>query len=307
MIPDFNRLKIFCHVFVHKSVSKAARELNLSQPAVSQHIKKLEKELRIPLFTRTNRKIVPTPAARRLYDRMAPLVEEIKKEIKYIRRPLDTPYGLLRIGASEICGGNYLTSICNKFRYRFPTVTYKLSCADNQSLLSSLARGDLDLALIEQVSGSNSSEVINTHYYTCETVLSEPLVLVCSKSYFNRHRTGVQDLEQLSQREYLTTTSGRIILELWFQHHYDQVPNELNYVLTTDNSQPFLDGIRNGMGLGVIPLTIASKGIDSGALQRIVGSADEIISSLSLVQLRNKSTSLTEKAFSAVLKKEFSH
>ena len=306
MIPDFNRLKIFCHVFVHKSVSKAARELNLSQPAVSQHIKKLEKELRIPLFTRTNRKIVPTPAARRLYDRMAPLVEEIKNEIKYIRRPLDTPYGLLRIGASELCGGNYLTSVCNKFRYRFPTVTYKLSCANNQSLLSSLARGDLDIALIEQIFGSNSHQISNMQHYTSETVMSEPLLLVCSKSYFNRHRTGVHDLEQLSQREYLTTTSGKMFLEHWFQHHYHEVPLELNYVLMTDNSQVYLDAIRNGMGLGVVPQTIVRKGIDSGLLQHIGGSTHELISTLSLFQLKNKAASLTEKAFSAVLKKELS-
>lgn len=306
MIPDFNRLKIFCHVFVHKSISKAARELNLSQPAVSQHIKKLEKELRIPLFTRTNRKIVPTPAAIRLYDRMAPLVEEIKNEIKYIRRPLDTPYGLLRIGASELCGGNYLTSVCNKFRYRFPTVTYKISCSDNQSLLSSLTRGDLDIALIDQISGSNSHQISNMQHYTSETVMSEPLVLVCSKSYFNRHRTGVHDLEQLSQREYLTTTSGKMILEFWFQHHYHQVPHELNYVLTTDNSQVYLDAIRSGMGLGVVPRTIVRKGIDSGLLQHFGDSTYELINTLSLVQLKNKAVSLTEKAFSAVLKKELS-
>jgi len=44
---DLNRLHVFFHVFTCNSVSEAARELNLSQPAVSQHLQKLEKELKV--------------------------------------------------------------------------------------------------------------------------------------------------------------------------------------------------------------------------------------------------------------------
>ena len=50
MVPDLNRLKVFTHVYVHRSVTKAAHSLNLSQPAISQHLKKLEKELRVVVW-----------------------------------------------------------------------------------------------------------------------------------------------------------------------------------------------------------------------------------------------------------------
>ena len=304
MIPDLNRLKIFSYVYANRSVSKAARQLNLSQPAVSQHLKKLEHELRIPLFTRTNRKIVPTPAATRLYDRMNPLLAELSKEIKYLRRPLETPYGLLRIGAPEIFSGNVLTSIFNKFRYRFPTVTFTLKCDNNEKLLSYLSQGGIDLALIELNPEAADKQTINALYYSIQTLLSEPVVMVCSKLYFNRNIAEKTDFERLIQCEYLRTNNGSMITDQWFQCHYKRVPHDLKYVLITDNHPSFLDAIKNGMGLGVIPYNLVSREVTAGTLSVIDISSNQMVSTLSLVQLKNKVPSLTEKAFIAVLKKE---
>jgi len=304
MLPDLNRLKIFSFVYTNRSVSKAARELNLSQPAVSQHLKKLENELRIPLFTRTNRKIVPTPAAERLFARMSPLIDELHEEIKYLRRPLDTPFGLLRIGAPEIVGANILTSIFNKFRFRFPTVTFSLDCADNRELLSALSQGTIDLALVERSPEPGNNQIVNPLYYSSETLLSGPQIMVCSRMYFNRNIAEKTDFEHLLKRDYLATKTGTMDIDQWFQHHHKRIPYKLNYVMTTDNHQAFLDGIRNGMGLGVIPYNLVSREIESGSLSCVSGTGNEMINTLSIVQLKNKMPSLTEKAFIAVLKKE---
>lgn len=304
MTPDLNRLKIFSYVYTNRSVSKAARQLKLSQPAVSQHLKKLEHELRIPLFTRANRKIVPTPAARRLYDRMNPLLAELSKEIKYLRRPLDTPYGLLRIGAPENFSGNVLTSIFNKFRYRFPTVTFTLKCDTNEKLLSYLSQGSIDLALTELNPEAAHKQTSNSLYYSIQTLLSEPVVMVCSKLYFNRNIAEKTDFERLMQCEYLRTNNGSMIVDRWFQCHHKRVPHDLKYVLITDNHQSFLYALKNGMGLGVIPYNLVSREVAAGTLSVIDIASNQVISTLSLVQLKNKVPSLTEKAFIAVLKKE---
>ncbi len=304
MTIDLNRLKIFSYVYSNKSVSRAARQLNLSQPAVSQHLKKLEHELRIPLFTRANRKIVPTPAARRLYDRMNPFLAELAEEIKYLRRPLDTPYGLLRIGAPEIFSGNLLTSIFTKFRYRFPTVTFSLRCDTNDNLLSSLSEGSVDLLLLELNPEPGDKKPINSHYYASHTLREQPVVMVCSKLYFNRNISGKSDFERLTQCEYLRTHNGSRIIDQWFQCHYKRLPHDLKYVLTTDNHQSCLDAVRNGMGLGVIPYHLVSREVSAGTLSVIYGSGNQMISSLSLVELKQKVPSLTEQAFVTVLKKE---
>ncbi len=63
MLTDFNRLKVFYTIYRHKSAAAAARELYISQSAVSQSLGKLERELKNQLFVRQHKKLVPTAAA----------------------------------------------------------------------------------------------------------------------------------------------------------------------------------------------------------------------------------------------------
>ena len=304
MVPDLNRLKVFTHVYVHRSVTKAAHSLNLSQPAISQHLKKLEKELRIPLFTRSNKRLVPTPAAQRLHERMSPLIEELEKEVTHLRRPLDTPYGLLRIGASDLFGGTHLPSILTKIRYRFPTVSFELSSGSTKNLLTTLSRGDTDLAIIEDCSPLLEDETTGTHHFCLETLIQAPVVLVCSNTYFNRYLSGTISAEALLQREFLKLQTGGYSTELWFQHHYGLWQGSLNYVLKSNNHQSFLAGLKNGMGLGVIPRYLVQADLASRSLVAIKGNGVEILGSLALVQLKNKTINLTERAFISILRKE---
>lgn len=122
--------------------------------------------------------------------------------------------------------------------------------------------------------------------------------------YFNRNTAEKTAFEHLLKRDYLTTNSDTMDIDQWFQHHHKRIPYKLNNVMTTDNHQAFLDGIRNGMGLGVIPYNLVRREIESGSLSCVRGAGNEMINTLSLVQLKNKIPSLTEKAFTAVLKKE---
>ena len=304
MVPDLNRLKVFTHVYVHRSVTKAAHSLKLSQPAISQHLKKLEKELRIPLFTRSNRRLVPTPAAKRLHERMSPLIDELEKEVTHLRRPLDTPYGLLRIGASDLFAGTHLPSIFTKIRYRFPTVSFELCSGSTKNLLSTLSRGETDLAIIEDCASLLEDETVRSHLFCFDTLIQTPIVLVCSNTYFNRHFSGTASPERLLQREFLGVKAGGYSTELWFQHHFGLWPGSLNYVLKSNNHQSFLAGLRNGMGLGVIPRYLVQADLASRSLVAIEGDGAEILGNLALVQLKNKSINLTEQAFSSILKKE---
>jgi len=304
MFPDLNRLKIFSHVYRNHSISKAAQELDLSQPAVSQHIKKLEHELRLPLFTRVNRTIVPTPAAKRLYEQMSPLLSRLQQEIKHLRRPLDTPYGLLRIGSTELYGGNMLASIFTRFRYRFPTVTFALRCGPGHELLSMLSQGTIDLALIEHTAIPGIKQEINPLSFSSETLLSEPMVMVGSKKYFNRNVGGKTDFDHLVQCEYLTTNDTIPVVDEWFNHQYKRLPHNLNYVLITNCYQSFLNGIRSGMGLAVISANFVQAELANGSLSCIPAPGTQVHNTLSLIALKNKEPSLAEKAFIAVLKKE---
>ena len=73
---DVHHLRIFTAVFRLKSFTKAAKQINISQPTVSEHIKNLENEIECQLFDRVGKKIEPTASAKKLYPKALKLIDE---------------------------------------------------------------------------------------------------------------------------------------------------------------------------------------------------------------------------------------
>ena len=89
MLPDLNRLKLFYYVYRARSVVGAAAELNISQPAVSQQLQKLEAELKTSLFTRLHKKLVPTSAGERLFSLVSPMIDGLEVGLPFINPPAE--------------------------------------------------------------------------------------------------------------------------------------------------------------------------------------------------------------------------
>jgi DNA-binding transcriptional LysR family regulator len=121
---DIHRFKIFTSVFRCKSFSKASKELNLTQPTVSNHIKILEEEFELKLFERLGKTIIATKQAEALYGHAMEIIESadiMKEAISEVRRD---PTGRLIIGASTVPGEYLLPRMMHGFRERYPAVSF---------------------------------------------------------------------------------------------------------------------------------------------------------------------------------------
>ena len=303
MFPDFNRLKIFYLIYTNKSISDAARVLNISQPAVSQQLKKLEKELRIPLFTRANKRLIPTPAATRLHDKIAPFIQELQDEISYLRRPLDTPYGRLTVGASELFGRQLLPTICSHFRFRFPTVTFSLHLADNDTLLAGLKSDSFDIVLLD-LKNTSAGNNESTRLFTFENIFSEELILVGSTTYCRRKITAQADYEALRSQEFLQTELTAPLLDQWFRINFKRAPENLSRVMWSNDLQVIVNGMKSGMGLAILPFHMVKNEIEAGRVTVISPRHRQLTRALVLTTIKNKKASLTQKAFTKILEKE---
>ena len=306
MFPDFNRLKIFSLVYENRSVSGAARTLKISQPAVSQQLKKLERELRVPLFTRANKRIIPTPAAKRLHEKIAPFIADLQDEITYLRRPLDTPYGQLTIGASPVFGSHMLPMICSHFRFRFPTVTFNLELADNDTLLSGLTLDNYDLVLMEHDNSRKTTPVNKNRppIFSSKKIFSDDLLLVCSSGYYRRKINGKTEYRSLKNLEYLQAEFLSPLVDQWFRLNFKRTPENLHPVMWSNDLQVIANGVKSGMGLAVLPYQLVKKEVDSGTLSVISPHHRRLNWELVLVTIKNKKTSLTEQAFTSIMLKE---
>ncbi|MBN1958705.1 MAG: LysR family transcriptional regulator [Desulfuromonadales bacterium] len=303
MLPDLNRLKVFYHVHRMRSVVAAAHQLHLTQPAVSQQLQKLEAELKVQLFTRLHKKLVPTASAERLFQIVEPFINRLQNEVPYLRQPYERPAGLLRIGAPREFGKEYLPRFCRTFRRRYPEVSFQLKFKEAMPLLTMIRDGELDYALADVY--YNQGEIFGFgNIFSIDPLLTERMLLVCSRDYYSEHIAGDHTLRNLRNQDFITDEDDPSILTLWFKHHFDKIPESFNIVMTLDSHEALLSGVKLGMGLGIATGHLIWEEIKRGDVVAITTARDTMINMISLVQLQDKVPTLTEKVFRDFMLKE---
>jgi DNA-binding transcriptional LysR family regulator len=145
MDMDFPRLTVFRAVARHLSFSRAADELNMSQPAVSKHLRLLEAELGVRLFQRLGHRVELTDAGRILADyaqRVSVLTEEARRvlgEIEGLQR------GYLRIGASSTPGLYLLPEVLARFQKKYRDIEITLVVTNSADVTRRVLAGEFDL------------------------------------------------------------------------------------------------------------------------------------------------------------------
>jgi DNA-binding transcriptional LysR family regulator len=296
MLPDFNRLKVFYYIYLKKSSVAAAKELHITQSAVSQHLQKLESELNVQLFTRLHRRLVPTAAGGRLYRVLKPFVNDLEVGIGKIKKAQGTPSGLLRIGAPVEFGKAYMPGIISSFRKKYPEVTFFLKLGDPATLLPSVGGGGLDFAYMDIFSddGRIFGELSGC---SIEPLIEEEVIMACSERYYALNIKKNHFFEHLAAKEFIEYKLDASALLSWFKYHFGKSPSQLNIVLTVDNVQAVIAAIKHHLGLGVIVSHLVAQEIGSGMIIPVRIHSKKVINKISLLQLKDKIPNHTEKAF----------
>ncbi|MDI6889918.1 MAG: selenium metabolism-associated LysR family transcriptional regulator [Thermodesulfovibrionales bacterium] len=145
---DIHGLKVFASVFKNKSFTKAAEEIHLSQPTISDHIKALEEELDCKLFDRLGRTVIPTKEAEALYSLAEEIIEKatnVKDIIGQLKKELK---GELTIGASTIPGTYLMPSLMAAFQKKYPSVSFQIFISDSKEIAEKVLKHELLLGVI---------------------------------------------------------------------------------------------------------------------------------------------------------------
>ena len=303
MLPDLNRLKVFYHVYSLKSMNMAAKKLYLTQPGVSQHIKKLEVEIKTPLFIRRHKKIIPTRAADQLFEMVKPFIETLNSEIKNISKPMDHPYGLLRIGAPLEFGKTYFPAICHAFRKKYNQVTFKIRLEEPDQLLDMLNKGLLDFVVIDYFSAKDQFFGRPEHYQI-EPLAEETFVLASSREYFENKMKKKVSFETLMLMDFITDEHEPVILKHWFWQYFKKSIPGVNIIMAIESHQALLTCVRLGMGLAITADHLIWNEIETGEIVPIFPTKEKVINKISLVQLRDKKPTRTENIFQSFFKKQ---
>ena len=140
--------KIFYNVAKQGSVTKAAKELCLSQPAVSQAVKALEASLGTVLFVRKSKGVELTTEGSMLYEYVKRGYEQIKLGEEKIKQMLNLDVGEIRIGASDMTLQFYLLPYLEKFHSMHPNIKVHVTNAPTPLTIDHLLAGRIDFGVV---------------------------------------------------------------------------------------------------------------------------------------------------------------
>jgi DNA-binding transcriptional LysR family regulator len=144
---DTRLLRVFSSIYMHRSVSAAARELDMSQPGLSTALMRLRKQLQDPLFTRTTRGMEPTRRAREMLGPIRRILQALDQEL--LATPgfdPSTSNKEFRLALSDIGEGIYLPLAIRSIQYTAPNISLRTVVMPPRELEEAMAAGEVDLA-----------------------------------------------------------------------------------------------------------------------------------------------------------------
>jgi DNA-binding transcriptional LysR family regulator len=145
---DLRLFELFCRVYKERSFSRAARELSLTQPTISTHIKELEDALGTQLFNRAGREIQPTEAGHFLYEHAKSLLTLRRSLIEKMAVFLKRVEGVLTVGASSVPGEYLLPALMTGFHAQHPGVCARLRITDTAETIDDIRHGEVELGVV---------------------------------------------------------------------------------------------------------------------------------------------------------------
>jgi DNA-binding transcriptional LysR family regulator len=242
---NFKQLEAFLWVTELQSFTKAARQLYMSQPAVSFQIKALEENLEVDLFQRGDKKVILTEAGRLLYP-------EAKKMIKHynkIKAGLDDLKGLktgnLVIGASTIPGEYVMPLLIGGFKELYPGIQISLKVAGSGLVTRWVREREIDLGITGIPVEGDGIE--------CTPWLQDEMVLIVNQSHPWAQK-GVINLDELKNGVMILREKGsgtRRSLEMILEEkgiQLDDIPKGMEL----GSTRAVITAVEAGLGVSIV-------------------------------------------------------
>jgi DNA-binding transcriptional LysR family regulator len=256
---NLGHLAIFHAVATFGNVSRAADRLMISQPAVSKQLAILERALATTLFERLPKGMRLTSAGELLEEYAARIfaletqAEEAIAELKGVRR------GSLIIGASNTIGVYLLPDVLVRFRQKFPGVRVQLEIAHTEAVTRWLRRGDVQLAFVESVPGSNEVAI--------STFARDRLVAIAGPRHSLARRHSL-DLATLCREKFIVRETGSGTKSL-VERTLEEKGLAIDPVMSLGSTEAIKRAVAAGMGVAIVSELSAAVELEARRLVKL--------------------------------------
>lgn len=242
------KIETLLQVYERGSFVKAAEQLNITQPAVSHHIRMLEEELGVKLFDRTNGHLKITKSG----EEVVKCAKKMQGLYRTLRQDLADSHALvqhLTIGVTHTAESNSIAEALAKYCSAQKNVNIKIITNNINNLYTMLRSYEIDLAVVE---GRVSDPKIR--YLLIDT---DYLVLAVSPNhpFANRSMVTLNELKKERMILRLPESGTRNLFVAHLESNNTSI-NEFNVILEVDNMATIKDLIRRDFGVSVLPKSV---------------------------------------------------
>ena len=284
------QLRIFESVARHSSMSRAAEEMHLTQPAVSMQIKQLEEQIGVPLLEQKGRRLYLTEAGLELRghaQRFTLQTLELQSAMDQFR---GVERGLLRIAV--VSTANYfLPPLIAAYTERYPGVRISLQVANRETVLAALADHRTDIAITGEPPDGLDLEA--------REFMDNPLVVIAHPSHRLAELAHVA-LGSLREERLVVREPGsgtRAAMERHFTEH------QVDYLFGCElsSNEAIKQAVQAGLGLGVVSLQTIELELETKRLVVLPVESFPVMRQWFIVHRRDKRLSASSQAFRDIL------
>jgi len=240
---SLRQLRVFVTVAQARSFSRAGEIVGLSQSAVSHSVKELEQQTGVRLLDRTTREVALTEAGQQLASRLERVLDELHSTLREAGRVGTQLTGKVRIAASQTISAHLIPRCIAESNRCYPEIDFVLHDRPQQWVLESIRQGEVDFGIVIDPGAVNDLQ--------CETILSEPFLLLCRQDHRFARRESIdwQDLqsERLVLQDYASGSRPLIDAALAHFSVSARIVQEIGHPAT------LFPMVEAGIGISVLP------------------------------------------------------
>lgn len=253
---NLNLYKTFINIYESKSISKAAKKMFISQPAVSLNLKSLESQLGIKLFTKEHQNYIPTNNGTELYNALKISLNslEIADNIIFNKEVFK---GKIKIGVQSHIFTALISKLLKSFKSRYPEIEFEVNSRSTNEMIGGLDINYLDIVFDTYPISRPSENIV------IEPITKMDNIFYCKSDMDFPDKIKVEDLNNFP-----------LILPLDSSKHIDELKKaignvEMLPIITCGTSESIRDLVKEGLGIGYSIRDFLSQDLANGVIREI--------------------------------------
>jgi LysR family transcriptional regulator, low CO2-responsive transcriptional regulator len=284
------QMRVFAAVARSRSFTRAARELHLTQPAISQQIKLLETEIGLPLLEHVGRQIHLTAAGDELLRYAAQVTELLREAGESLAAMRGLKRGVLKLGTVSTAK-YFAPTLLSAFAPAYPEVTIRFTVGNREEIIQQLASNETDLVIM----GRPPRELVTV----AEPFAKHPLVIIASPNHPLAGKRRIP-LQRLGSENFIIREEGsgtRAAME----HVFNKQGIPIHASMEVSSNETIKQAVMAGMGISFISIHTVALELAVGKLVTLNVAGLPLIRDWFVIHLRDKRLSPIATAFRTFL------